>query len=72
MTQQLTPRVEVWVEEVEGKHGEKRKYRFRCEQTPIPVPEKKKGLAVLVDGKPERAAVLVSLVIFATWASHLL
>lgn len=38
-----TPKVEFWVEEVEGEKGRKR-YRFRCEQVPVPESEKENGL----------------------------
>jgi len=67
-----TPKVEVWVEEVEGEKGRKR-YRFRCEQVPVPEPEKKNGLTDFIPGKPNPRAVatmLVTALVLGTWIAQ--
>ena len=67
-----TPKVEVWVEEVEGEKGRKR-YRFRCEQVPVPEPEKENGLIRFIPGKPDPktiATLLVTAVVVGTWIAR--
>lgn len=69
MTINTTPKVEVWVEEVEGEKGRKR-YRFRCEQIPVPEPEKKKGLKALERFKPDPRTVAIIAIVLGTWIAQ--
>lgn len=67
-----TPKVEVWVEEVEGEKGRKR-YRFRCEQVPVPEPEKENGLTKFLPGKPDPKTVMticVASAVLGTWIAQ--
>ena len=71
--QQLVPKVVVRVEEVKGKHSEKTRYVFECEQKPVPEPKKKKGLAAgIIGSKPElRLAAAMAIVLMSIWISRL-
>ncbi|RKY26408.1 MAG: hypothetical protein DRP83_04335 [Planctomycetota bacterium] len=75
MTVTLSPKVEVWVDEVEGEKGRKR-YRFRCEQEPviIPEPEKKNGPIEWLPGKPKPRTLVTMLfttIVLGTWIAQL-
>ena len=64
-----TPKVEVWVDEVEGEKGRKR-YRFRCEQVPVEEPEEKgPGWWPRPNGPNPKvvATLLVAVTLLGTW-----